>query len=81
MADKCAKMARYHSAEYQASFESTEKFKINFQDGFFNSSLGFLTGMILVIFDLQINPILSAKFPVSSSFDSGEKIPVGQICL
>ena len=42
-----------------------DKRKIDFQDGHHNGHLGFLIGRILAIFDLQVNPMLPAKFHVS----------------
>ena len=49
-----------------------KKFKIHFQDDGCGGYLGFLTGMILFIFDLQVTPILPTKFPVSWPFLPGE---------
>ena len=60
----------YNSPQYsQCSFESDginvyeKKFKTDFQDGGHGHHTGFLTGMILAIFDLQVAPIL----PIVSS--------------
>ena len=39
-----------------------KKFKTDFQDGGHGSHLGFQTGMILAIFELQVTPILLTKF-------------------
>ena len=52
----------------QPNFESIglsvqeKKHKIDFQDGNNDCHLGFLIGMILAIFDLQVTLILSTKF-------------------
>ena len=50
-----------------------KKGKIYFQDGHHDGHLGFLTGMILAIFDLQVTPMLPTKFCVSWPFGSGEE--------
>ena len=42
-----------------------KKRKIDFQDGGHGSHLGFLIGMILAIFDLQVTPMLPSKFGVN----------------
>ena len=44
--------------------------KLDFQDG---DHLGFLIGMILAIFDLQVTLMLPIKFQVSWLFGSGEE--------
>ena len=43
------------------------------QDGCHCSHLGFLTGTILAIFDLQVTPMLPDKFQVNWPFGSGEE--------
>ena len=48
-----------------------EKHKIDFQDV---GHLGFLTGMILAIFYLQVTPMPPTKFQVNWPFSSGEKV-------
>ena len=48
-----------------------KKQKIDFQDG---GHLGFLIGMILAIFDLQVTPMLPTKFQVTWPFSSGEEV-------
>ena len=48
-----------------------KKRKIDFQDG---GHLGFLTGTILAIFDLQVTPMLPTKFQVNCAFSSGEEV-------
>ena len=47
-----------------------KKRKIDFQDG---GHPGFLIGMILAIFDLQVTLILPSKFGVNWPFSSGEE--------
>ena len=42
-----------------------KKLKSDFQDGAHGSHLGFLIGMILATFDLQVAPILPSKFRVN----------------
>ena len=42
-----------------------KKQKIDFQDGHHGGHLGFLIGMILAIFDLQVTPMLPSKFGLS----------------
>ena len=54
-----AKMALYHSPDYQTSFKSTglsvqKKFKIDFQDGSL-AALGFPIRTILAIFVLSVS--------------------------
>ena len=49
-----------------------KKRKIDFQDGGHGGNPGFLIGMILAIFDLQITPMLPTKFQVNWPFGSGE---------
>ena len=71
-----ARIALYHSPEYQTSFESIgisaqEKFKMDFQDG---SHLGFLNEMILAIFALQVALILPIKFRGNWPFTSGKEV-------
>ena len=46
--------------------------KIDFQDGGHGGHLGFLIGMILAIFDLQVTLMLPSKFGVNWPFGSGE---------
>ena len=48
--------------------------KIDFQDGDY---LGFLIGMILAIFYLQVSPILPTKIQVIWPFGSGEDLQDG----
>ena len=78
--NKWAKMALYHSPEYQTSLESVghsvqeKKFKIEFQDGGPSSQLGFLIRPVLAIFDLQATPILPTNFPVNWPFGSEEEV-------
>ena len=50
-----------------------KKRKIDFQDGCHGGHLGFLIGMILAIFDLQVTLMLPSKFGVNWPFGSGEK--------
>ena len=65
-------MALYRSPEYQTSFVSIgllvqeEQFKIHFQDDSCEGHLGFLIGMILTIFDLQVT--LKPPTPSRSAF-------------
>ena len=47
-----------------------KKQEIDFQDGCHGSHLGFPIGMILVIFDLQVTPMLPSKFGVNWPFIS-----------
>ena len=47
--------------------------KIDFQDGHHGSHLGFLFGMILAIFDLQVTLTIPTKFQVNWPFGSGEE--------
>ena len=42
-------------------------------DGGHGGHLLFLIGTILAIFDLQVTPMLPAKFKVNKPFDSGEE--------
>ena len=49
-----------------------KKRKIDFQDGGHGSHLGFLIGMILATFYLQVTPMLPSKFGVIWPFGSGE---------
>ena len=49
------------------SFQEKKR-KIDFQDG---RHLGYLTGRILAIFDLQVPPVLPTKFQVNCPFGSG----------
>ena len=46
--------------------------KIDFQDGCHGGHLGFPTGTILAIFDLQVIPMLPSKFGVNWPFGSKE---------
>ena len=61
------------------SFESTglwvqeKKRKIDFQDGGHGAHPGFMIGMILSIFDLQVTPMLPTKFGVNWPFGLGEE--------
>ena len=62
---------------FLATFESIfglsvqeKKRKIDFQDG---GHLGFMIGMILAIFDLQVTLMLPSKFGVKWPFSSGEE--------
>ena len=48
-------------------------FDLDFQDGGHGGHLGFPTGTILAIFDLQVTTILPSKFEVNWSFSSGEE--------
>ena len=57
-------MARYHSPDYQTSFQSIgllvqKKFSLDFQD---SGHLEFQIRMILATFDLQVTSILPMKF-------------------
>ena len=62
------------------SFESNglsvqeKKLKIDFQDGCHGGHLGFLLGMILAIFDLQVTLMLPTKFKVNKLFGSEEEV-------
>ena len=49
-----------------------KKCKTDFQDGSFGSQLGFLTGMSLALFDLQVTPMLPTKFLINCSRGVGE---------
>ena len=42
-----------------------KQLKIDFQDGHHGSHLGFLTGTILAILDVQVTPMLPTKFQVN----------------
>ena len=61
------------------SFESTglsvqeKRRKIDFQDGCHGGHLGYPTGTILAIFDLQVTPMSPAKFGVNWPFGAGEE--------
>ena len=60
--NKRAKMALYHSPDYQTSLSQLtqeKKFNIDFQDG---GHPGFPIRMILATFDLQVTLILPMKF-------------------
>ena len=46
-------------------FGSGEEAKIDFQDGGHGGHLGFLIGMILAIFDVQVTPMLPTKYRVN----------------
>ena len=50
-----------------------KKRKIDFQDGPHGSHLGFLIGMILAIYDLQVTAMLPTKFKVNWPFCWGEE--------
>ena len=50
-----------------------KKRKIDFQDGGHSSHLGFLIGMILAIFDLQVTLMLPSNFGVNWPLGSGEE--------
>ena len=50
-----------------------KKQKMDFQDGCHGGHLGFLIGMILAIFDLQVTPMLPTKFQVNWPIGSGEE--------
>ena len=50
-----------------------KKQKIDFQDGCHGGHLGLPISMILVIFDLQVTPMLPSKFGVNWPFCSGEE--------
>ena len=52
---------------------SGEEAKIDFQDGCQGGHLGFPTGMILAIFDLQVTQMLPSKFGVNWPYGSGKK--------
>ena len=45
-----------------------KKRKIDFQDGGHGGRLGFLIGMMLAIFDLQVTPMLPTKFQINCPF-------------
>ena len=51
-----------------------KKIKIDFQHGCRGGHLGFSTGMISAIFDLQVAPILPIKFRFNWPLGSGEKV-------
>ena len=51
-----------------------KKFKIVFKNGIPGSNPGFLIGMILAIFDLQVTMTLPTKFPINWPFSLGEEI-------
>ena len=77
--NKGAKIALYHSPEYQTSFESTglsvpeKQFNIHFQDDSCDGHLGFPIRMILAIYFLS-TPILPNKFQVNWPFVSGKEV-------
>ena len=50
-----------------------KKRKIYFQDGSHGGHLGFQIGMILVILDLQVTPMLPTEFRLNWPFDSGKE--------
>ena len=50
-----------------------KKQKIDFQDDCLCGHLGFPIGTVLATSNLQISPMLSAKFQVNWPFDSGEE--------
>ena len=47
--------------------------KIDFQDGCHGGHLGYPTGTILAIFDLQVTPMSPTKFGVNWPFGAGEE--------
>ena len=61
------------------SFESTglsvqeKRRKIDFQDGCHGGHLGYPTGTILAILDLQVTPMTPMKFGVNWPFGAGEE--------
>ena len=69
----------FWSTSHLPSFESIgpsvqdKKRKIKFQNGCHGGHLGFLIGVILAIFDLQVIPMLPTKFKVNKPFSSGEE--------
>ena len=54
-------------------FGSGEEGKIDFQDGGHGGHLGFPTGKILAIFDLQVTLMVPSKFGVIWPFGSEEE--------
>ena len=54
-------------------FGSGEEAKIDFQDGGHGGHLGFPTGMILAIFDLQVTLMVPSQLGVNWPFGSGEE--------
>ena len=54
-------------------FGSGEEAKKDFQDGCHDGHLGYLTGTILAIFDLQVTPMSPTKFGVKWPFNAGEE--------
>ena len=52
---------------------SSGELKIDFQDGSLGGYPGFLIGMILAIFDLQVTTKLPTKFQVNWPIGSGEE--------
>ena len=57
--------ASYQVSSHLAFAILEKKQKIDFQDGRHGGHLGFPTGTILAIFDLQVIPMLPAKFRVN----------------
>ena len=51
-----------------------EKYKIDFQNGGHDGHLGFPTGMILELFNLQFSPILTTEFRIIWPFCSGKQV-------
>ena len=49
-----------------------KKRKLDFQDGDHGGLLGFRIGTILVVFNLQVTPMLPSKFQVNGRFGSEE---------
>ena len=76
MKNKKVKSALYHSPDYLTSIKSIgllvqkKKRKIDFKD---EEHLGFLIGMILAVFDLQVTLILPTKFGVNWPFGPGDE--------
>ena len=46
---------------------------MDFQDGYHGGHLGFPSGTILAVSELQVTPMLPTKFLVNWSFCSGEE--------
>ena len=60
--------------QVKLAFQVRRRCKVDFQGGSHDSNLGFLIGMILAMFDLQVTPILPAKFLVNRPFSSAEEL-------